>query len=74
MAYIGFGIGTVYQYALLRIMIDVVFKNINNIPAYDFDFPVMFISLISFIFVYEIVMHLYADKINKMSIKIIMTE
>lgn len=74
MAYIGFGIGTVYQYALLRIMVDVVFKNVNDTPVYEFDFPVMLVSLVSFIFVYEIVMHLYADKIKKMSIKIIMTE
>lgn len=74
MAYIGFGIGTVYQYALLRIMVDVVFKNVNDTPVYEFDFPVMLVSLVSFICVYEIVMHLYADKIKKMSIKIIMTE
>lgn len=74
MSYIGFALGTVYQYALLRIMVDVVFKDMEGVPAYEFDFPVMFLSLAFFLIVYEIVMHCYAEQIKKISVKEIMLE
>lgn len=74
MSYIGFAIGTVYQYALLRIMVDIVFKGFKGVPAYKFDFPVMLISLAAFIVLYEIVMYTYSVKIRKISIKEIMLE
>lgn len=73
-SYIGFAIGTIYQYALLRIMVDIVFKDVENVPAYQFDFPVMLISLVVFIIVYEILMFAYSDKIRKISMKEIMIE
>lgn len=71
-SYIGFLIGTVYQYALLRIMVDIVFIDVENVPAYQFDVPAMFISLVTFIVVYEILTFIYSDKIRKTSIKEIM--
>ncbi len=73
-AYIGFAIGTMYQYALLRIMVDIVFKGIEGVPVYEFDFPIMLISLAAFTVVYEIVMYSYTQKIKKISIKEIMLE
>ena len=33
-AYIGFAIGTVYQFALLKIMVSVVFAGLDNMPEY----------------------------------------
>ncbi len=74
MSYIGFAIGTVYQYALLRIMVDIVFKGVEGIPAYSFDFPVMLISLVVFILIYEILMFVYSARIKKVSVKEIMIE
>ncbi len=74
MSYIGFAIGTVYQYVLLRIMVDIVFKDIEGIPVYKFDFPVMLISLVVFIMIYEILMFVYSEKIKRISIKEIMIE
>lgn len=74
MSYIGFVIGTGYQYALLRIMVDIVFKDIEGVPIYKFDFPVMLISLVVFILIYEILMFVYSEKIKKISIKEIMIE
>ena len=74
MSYIGFVIGTVYQYGLLRLMVDVVFKDMEGVPVYKFDFPVMFISLAVFIFVYEMTMYIYSEKIKKISVKEIMIE
>ena len=74
MSYIGFVIGTVYQYGLLRLMVDVVFKDMEGVPVYKFDFPVMLISLAVFIFVYEMTMYIYSEKIKKISVKEIMIE
>lgn len=74
MSYIGFAIGTGYQYALLRIMVDIVFKDVEGVPVYKFDFPVMLISLIVFIMIYEILMFVYSEKVKRISIKEIMIE
>lgn len=74
MSYIGFAIGTVYQYALLRVMVDIVFKDVEGVPVYKFDFPVMFISLVVFIAIYEVLMYIYSEKIKKISVKEIMIE
>ena len=74
LAYIGFAIGTIYQYALLRVMIDVVFKNIENVPVYEFDFKAMLVTLICFAVIYELVMYFYSERIKKISIKEIMLE
>lgn len=74
MSYIGFAVGTVYQYALLRIMVDIVFRDIADVPEYEFDFPAMVISLICFIIVYELVMYFYSEKIKKISLREIMLE
>lgn len=74
MSYIGFAIGTVYQYGLLRLMVDIVFKDVEGMPVYEFDVSVMIISLVAFIVIYEALMYLYSEKIKKISIKEIMTE
>lgn len=74
LSYLGFAFGTVYQYLLLKIMVSVVFKDVEALPAYRFDFPAMLISLTFFILLYEAVMHYYMQKINKLSVKEIMTE
>lgn len=74
LGYIGFAVGTVYQYALLRIMVDIVFKDIENIPEYKFDIPVMLLSLAAFILFYEIVMYIYSERIKIISVKEIMLE
>lgn len=74
MSYIGFAIGTAYQYGLLRLMVDIIFKDVEAVPAYKFDFPIMFISLVCFITIYEILMYVYSEKIKKISIKEIMIE
>ncbi len=74
MSYIGFAIGTVYQYALLKIMVTVVFRDMEGVPKYEFDVPAMIVSLVSFIAVYEILMYCYSEKIKKVSVKEIMID
>ena len=73
-SYIGFAIGTVYQYGLLRLMVLEVFANVENVPKYSFDHKTFFIILAIFVILYEFVMHLYSVIIKKLSIKSIMLE
>ncbi len=73
-SYVGFTLGTVYQYALLRIMVDLVFRDVEQIPVYRFDVPAMLLSLAAFIVTYELVMLLYSRRIGRISVKEIMLE
>ncbi len=73
-ALVGFAVGTVYQYALLRIAVDVLFKDIDNVPEFDFNYKAFIIAAISFVIIYETVMYFYSRKIGKLSIKEIMTD
>lgn len=74
MSYIGFALGTVYQYALLRFTVDIIFKDLAGVPEYKFDIPVMFVSLAVFILAYELTMHYCTEKIKKVSVKEVMSE
>lgn len=71
-SYIGFAIGTVYQYILLRIAVDVVFADYENMPEYSFDFKALAISFVMFVISYELVIYCYSRKIGKQSVKSIM--
>ena len=73
-AYIGFVIGSVYQYGLLRVMVDIVFASVEGVPKYKFDFPVCFITLGVFIVVYEGIMFAYGQAMKRIPLKQIMSE
>ena len=73
-AYIGFVIGSVYQYGLLRVMVDIVFAGVEGVPEYKFDFPVCFITLGVFIVVYEGIMFAYGQAMKRIPLKQIMSE
>ena len=73
-AYIGFAIGTVYQYVLIKIMVTIVFKDIEGVPEYHFDWLIFVITLASFIVVYEGIMLIYSHFMKKISLKEIMDE
>lgn len=73
-SYIGFAIGTVYQYGLLRLMVSVVFADIENVPEYNFDFKALTVTLVLFVAVYELVMYMYSRSIKRLSLKSIMSE
>ncbi len=70
----GFALGSVYQYLLLRLMVDLVFKDFPEMPEYTFDFPVMLLSLAVFTVAYETVMACCTAKLGKTSVKEIMSE
>lgn len=73
-AYIGVVLGTVYQYVLLKTMLAVVYSDVENVPEYHFDDRAMWISIVSFIIIYEFIMYCYSIKIVKVPLKEIMAE
>lgn len=73
-SYIGFGVGTVYQYGLLKAVMTFVFNDIENMPEYRFDVPALVVSLISFVIVYEVITYAYARQLSKISVKKIMLD
>lgn len=73
-SYIGFVIGTLYQYVLLRIMVDIVFADFDKVPEYRFDDKAFVISLLLFVILYEFILAIYSRKAGKQSVKSIMLE
>jgi len=73
-AYLGFALGTIYQYTLLKIMVTIVFKDMKGMPDYKFDLPVMLITLAAFLILYETIMFVYTKKIEQLSVKEIMLD
>ena len=73
-SYIGFAIGTVYQYALLKIMVAIVFADVGNVPAYNFDFKMCAVTFVFFLLAYEIVLYGYARRIKRLPVKSVMLE
>lgn len=73
-SYIGFAVGTIYQYILLKIVVTVVFVDFENMPEYSFDFKALIISFAAFIIAYEFVIYCYSRRISRLSIKGIMLE
>ncbi len=73
-ALIGFALGTFYQFGLLKIMVNVVFKDVDNVKTYNFDFKALCIALPVFIVSYELIMLFFSDRIKKLTIKSVMLE
>lgn len=70
----GFIVGTVYQFGLLKLMINVFFKDVISISAYNFNFKALAITFASFVIVYTLFFLFYAHKADKESFKAIMEE
>lgn len=73
-SYIGFAVGTVYQYLLLRIMVDIVFAGYENMPEYSFHYKALAVSLAAFVVSYEFVIFCFAKKAGAQSVKSVMLE
>ena len=73
-AFLGFAVGTGYQYGLLSLMVNIVYKDVAIVPDYSFNVPVFFITLACFIVLYTAVMAAYAFKLSKVSVKEVMLE
>ncbi len=73
-AFLGFAVGTVYQFGLLSLMVNLVYKNVESMPDYSFNVPILFITLALFIVFYAAVMLYYILRMKKISVKEVMTE
>jgi predicted lysophospholipase L1 biosynthesis ABC-type transport system permease subunit len=73
-AYIGFAIGTLFQHFLLKFMVEVTFKDFEELPEYSFSVKGLVITLALFFVAYELAMYVYMKKAEKQSIKVIMLE
>ena len=73
-ALLGFFAGTLYQYGILKVMVDVVFKDMDNVEPYRFKPVPMLISLAVYVISYEATMHFYRKRVDKMPVKQIMIE
>lgn len=73
-SYIGFALGTAYQYGLLKIMITVIFADIENMPEYTFDFKVFVMTLTAFVIIYELILYCYSLQVKKLPVKSVMLE
>ena len=73
-AYFGFAVGAVYQYVMLRIMVELIFAGVEGVPEYKFDFPVCCVTFVSFALIYEGILYGYGRAMRKIPLKQIMTE
>ncbi len=73
-SYIGFAVGTLYQYGLLKLTMTFIFSDMDSMPEYRFDFQALVMTLVAFVMIYESVMYVYSLKIRKVSVKSIMLE
>jgi putative ABC transport system permease protein len=74
-AYIGFAVGTAYQYGLLKVMVSLFFaQSVVDIPEYHFDVKALVVALVTFVLIYEAVMYVYTARIKRISLKEVMQE
>ena len=68
-AYLGFAVGTVYQYGLLKLMTAVVFRGVAGMPAYTFDVKAFFVTFATFLVLYEAAIAFFSYRIGKTPLK-----
>lgn len=73
-SYVGFAVGTLYQYLLLKLMVTIVFAEVDAVPNYSFDFTAFVISLAAFLVSYEVLLFCYGERIQKTPLKSVMQE
>ena len=71
---LGFAVGTVYQYGLLSLMVNVIFKDVGEMPNYNFNVPMLFVTLALFVVFCLLMAVFYLFKIKKISVKEVMLD
>ena len=66
---IGFIIGTVYQYVLIKVLLIKLSKELDSQVVYNFDYLSLLISLVLFILIYELFIRYYYKKIRMIDAK-----
>lgn len=72
LAFLGFVLGTGYQYGIMQLLLRLMEKSIAQKVEYDFDFGVYLITLLIFTLVYESFIYLSSRKIDQLTIKQVM--
>lgn len=72
LAFLGFVLGTGYQYGIMQLLLRLMEKSIAQKIEYDFDFGVCLITLLVFTLVYESFIYLSSRKIDQLTIKQVM--
>ena len=67
--FLGFALGTVYQFGLLSLMVNIVFADVEEALSYTFDVPLMFITLAAFIVFFGCLIFIYTLKMSKIPVK-----
>lgn len=73
-ALLGFLIGTVYQFGLLSLMVNVFFKDVGDIIEYSFNVPVFLYTFLAFILSYGCLFFILNGRLKKVSVKEIMLD
>lgn len=73
-SYVGFALGTAYQYILLKLMVTIVFADYEGIPEFTFSLKAFAVSLAAFLIAYELTMRGYARQIRRTSLRSVMLE
>lgn len=73
-AVVGFAIGAAYQYLLLKIAVEVMFRDVENVPEFSFNFNALIIAAISFAVVYGAVIFYCSRRLGKLTLKEIMLD
>lgn len=73
-AYVGFVIGTFYQYILMKMVVSIYSEDIELIPEVNFNIKALLIVLLAFVIIYELVMYSYSSRIKKILVKDIMLD
>lgn len=73
-AVIGFAIGSVYQWGVLYVMVNIVFSSVEGTAHYAFDWKGFGICLAVFVVAYEALNLFYVQRIAKTPVKAIMSE
>ena len=73
-AYIGFAIGTVYQYFLIKTLLTVLSKKLDSETTYNFDLISVIGSFIAFVLIYEIFILYYGNRIKDINVKKVMMD
>ena len=71
-AYLGFVLGTAYQYGLMKILLKVIVKDAQGVPANSFDVQLCIITFLAFAILYELLVTNYFKAIRRMTLKEIM--
>lgn len=73
-AYAGFAVGTIYQYVLLRLVIDIFYADYPGMPEYTFDAPLMWICFGLFVVLYEGGLRFVSKRLTRVQIRELASE